>query len=130
MQNYQTQKSQKMSSLHRKLEAPKVKETVLIKQDKEIDTTRSTTDITKPIKESVTQHIQAQKGSQFQCETQSIENIEHIDSSTGELQRVATESETLEEKISKTRSPSVVKSPRSALTSSTEEKINVEVNYC
>ena len=118
-----------MSSIQRKLEAPKVNETVLMKQDKEIDTTRSRTDISEPVKETVTQKIQAQKDAQIQCETQSTENIEHIDSSTGELQRVASESEILEEKISKTRSPTVIKSPRSAKTSLTEEKTTVEVNY-
>ena len=78
---------------------------------------------------SIIRDIKPQMGSQTQRETNTIENIEHIDSSTGELQRVATESEILEEQISKTRSPTVIKSPRSAQTSSTEEKTSVEVNH-
>ena len=46
-----------------------------------------------------------------------------------EMHHVATESEIPEEKVIKPRSPSVIKSPQSAKTSSTEEKISVEVNH-
>ena len=129
MKNYKTQKSQKISSIHRKLEAPKVNETVLMKQDKEIDTTTSRTETSKPIEESVTQHVQTQNNLKIQCETEFAENIEHIDSMKEEMQHVATESEIPEEKVIKPRSPSVIKSPQSAKTSSTEEKTSVEVNH-
>ena len=130
MKNYTTPKSQNKSSINQTFEGPTPKETVLYKQEEKMDSSTPTKDSLAAKKESATKIIQKQDGRQIRSETQAIECLQNRESAAEELPCMATESETTEEKIIRTKSPSVIKSPRSEKVSRAEEKISiVEVKW-
>ena len=116
-----------MSSIDKKLEGPTTMEAVVTKQDQKLDTSAPTKESLKPKTESVSQSIQDQYGSQIRSETQATESIEQINAPTLESPHQATESEVSDEKITRTKSPSVIKSPQPEKVSLTEEKTYEEV---